>query len=116
MKTLITESANADRQGIWTYYAEELDNAPLADRIDSDLLDGIQKISATPGIGHRRRNLCNREVRIWRVHQFLLIYSIAEESICVLRILHGARDVAELLKDDENKSLASHGGVKKRLA
>lgn len=56
----------------------------------------------TPGIGKVVRFAPNRmgEVRQWRVKLFadyLVFYRVDDDRIDILRVLHGARDLAEIL-------------------
>jgi plasmid stabilization system protein ParE len=59
-------------------------------------------LAKRPGIGHRRRDLCTdtcvrfHTVRIW----YLIVYEIDTEPLRIVRILHGARDVAGELADE----------------
>ena len=59
-------------------------------------------LARRPDIGHRRRDLCAdasvrfHTVRVW----YLIVYEIGTEPMRIVRILHGARDVARELAED----------------
>ena len=55
-----------------------------------------------PEIGHRRRDLCaDAKVRFHTVRTwYLLVYEIDTQPLRIVRILHGARDVAGELSDE----------------
>lgn len=51
-----------------------------------------------PGIGHKREDLTNRDVRFWRIHSYLIIYK-KSKPLNVVRIIHGKCDVKQLMKE-----------------
>jgi plasmid stabilization system protein ParE len=50
-KYLIAPAAAADLDEIWDYYALELRDPDLADRIRDELFATFQKLAKTPGLG-----------------------------------------------------------------
>lgn len=58
----------------------------------------MQRIAGTPGLGHLREDLADEPLRFYPVWSYLVIYRLTD-PIQVVRVLHGARDVAgELLR------------------
>jgi plasmid stabilization system protein ParE len=51
-----------------------------------------------PQMGHKREDLTDRPVRFWSVFSYLVVYDPVSSPLAVIAILHGARDVEELLK------------------
>ena len=97
---VFTDEARADLFEVWSYVAE--DHLPSADELERDLMDACAKLARCPGIGHRRRDLCDgpsvrfHTVRTW----YLIVYEVDTEPLRILRILHGARDAGRELRGD----------------
>jgi toxin ParE1/3/4 len=67
------------------------------------------QLATMPGMGKVKQFKDSRlgEIRQWRVRGFedyLIFYRIQEATIEVLRVLHGARDLANLFDDLKNES------------
>lgn len=54
---VVAPAARDDLLGIWQYYAEEVGDPDLADRMASEILSGFHTVARTPGIGHLRSDL-----------------------------------------------------------
>lgn len=76
------------------------DNLAAADRVENEIWDACERVATSPGLGHLRRDLTDKPVRFLAVRgTYLLVYDPATDPLEVLRILHGARDVAAELAD-----------------
>ena len=69
----------------------------LARHVLGRIQSGMELIGDNPGIGHVRDDLTDLPVRFWGVFSYLIIYDPAPRPVQVLRVLHGARDLAALL-------------------
>ena len=87
----LTPAAEQDIDEIVDYIA--MDNVDAALRVLSDLRRGMQKVAATPGIGHVRDDIADESLRIWSVHSYLIIYRSPGRCTEIVRVLHGARDI-----------------------
>ena len=94
---LLSALARFDLAEIWEYYAADLQNLEVADRIRDEFFDAFTKLAQTPGIGHLRRDLAAEDIRFWKVRQFLIVYRIRGDRLEIVRVLHGARDVRNIL-------------------
>ncbi|MDB6067258.1 MAG: plasmid stabilization system protein RelE/ParE family [Pedosphaera sp.] len=94
---VIAPAARSDLIEIWSYYATEIGDVDLADRIREEIFEGIRAAARKPGIGHLRRDLADEPLRFWRVRSYLIIYRSQAKPLQVVRILHGARDVRAVL-------------------
>ena len=94
---LIAPAAKSDIFEIWNYYAADVGDAELADRMREEIFDGIRAVARKPSIGHLRRDLAHEPLRFWRVRKYLIIYRSQTKPIQVVRVLHGARDVQAML-------------------
>ncbi len=52
-----------------------------------------------PGAGHWRRDLTDEAVKFYSIYAYLIGYRPETKPVHVVAILHGRRDVAQLLKE-----------------
>ena len=81
------------------------DNPDAALRFIQAVEKALERLSEMPEIGAVREfdNPRLSGVRRWPVPKFsryLIFYQVTEDSIRVLRVLHGARDIPSLFEDD----------------
>jgi toxin ParE1/3/4 len=60
--------------------------------------DAIGKLVVNPGIGHTRDDLTDRALKFWSVYSYLVVYDPESRPLTIVAVLHGARDIGELLK------------------
>ena len=95
---VLSDEARSDLFEVWAFVAR--DNPSAADKLEHDIMQGCALLARRPDIGHRRRDLCADEqvrfhtVRVW----YLIVYEIGTDPLSIVRILHGARDVARELE------------------
>ena len=95
---ILAPVARADLHEIWDYYASELQNVEVADRIRDELFACFENLAQTPGMGHYRSDLVAEPLRFWRVRDYLIIYRSEKRPIEIVRVLHGKRDVQAILE------------------
>ena len=94
----LTPAAEDDLFDVWLYIAP--DNVVAADILETNIFQACQKLADRPDLGHFRRDLTDKPVRFFLVRDYyLIVYDPASEPLEVLRVLHGARDVAAELDD-----------------
>jgi toxin ParE1/3/4 len=70
-----------------------------------EIIDGIfsafAHLEKWPNSGHKRPDLTNKEVLFWPHGHYLVVYSVPNTSIPlqIVAVIHGARNVAELLEE-----------------
>jgi len=79
-----------DLQGIWDFVA--------ADKLENEFFDAFEMLAKGPSMGHTRSDLTERDVRFWPVGQYLIVYRSLPTPLQVVAVLHGARDVAEVIR------------------
>ncbi len=88
------EQAEEDLIDIWSYIAQ--DNPQAAD----DLLDEIDikasKLAASPYLGAAHPDIAP-ELRHSLVGRYLILYRVITDGIQVVRVVHGARNLPNLL-------------------
>lgn len=98
---VLSDEARSDLFEVWAFVAA--DNPPAADRLERDIMQACTLLARRPDIGHRRPDLCAdgsvrfHTVRIW----YLIVYEIDTQPLRIVRILHGAREVAGELEGEE---------------
>ena len=91
-----TARADADLDAIWLNIAQ--DSEPAADRVLTRLFAAEDRLAAFPEMGPLRDELAPG-VRSWVVADYLIFCRVDPDSIIVLRVLHGARDIGQLLAE-----------------
>ncbi len=73
--------------------------SPGAARDLIDIYEYIAQGGATPGKGHRREDLTGRPVLFWPVRSYQIIYRAQPETLEIIAVLHGKRNIKRLLKN-----------------
>jgi plasmid stabilization system protein ParE len=50
-------------------------------------------------LAHAREDLTDRPLKFWTVYSYLVVYDPAGDPLTIVAVLHGARDVAQILKE-----------------
>lgn len=90
-----TPRARRDIVEIWEYIAR--DSLDSADRVTAAIREAAEMLAKLPGIGHTRTDVSDPHYRFWRVHSYLLAYRTTDTDLIVIRVVHGARDIRDLL-------------------
>ena len=94
----LSPEAARDIEEILDYIARA--SAQAARRVRHALLDACRRLAEHPGLGHYREDLTDKPVRFFPVYSFLLIYDPASDPLEIVRVLHGAQDIATILERD----------------
>lgn len=89
MRVVRTVLANGDLLDIWLYIAQ--DNITAADRMVERLEQRCETLGANPMLGNKRDDLV-MEMRCLIEGNYAIFYRIHEDTVQILRILHGTRD------------------------
>jgi len=92
----LTLNAQGDVARITDFIAEH--NVEAALRVHDALEEAFRHLAERPGMGHTRADLTARPVKFWSVYSYLIVYDPASSPLIVIAVLHGARDVGNLLK------------------
>lgn len=71
----------------------------MADRVESVIREKIWYLAANPGAGHWRKDLTGEPVKFFSVYAYLIVYRPQKIPVQVVAVLHGRRDIEQLLKD-----------------
>ena len=94
----LSAAARLDLLHIWNYLAEYA-SITVADKVLADLERAMRKVAKSSGIGHRRIDLTDRDALFFRVHSYLIVYRTDRKPLHVIRVIHGARDLKNLLAE-----------------
>jgi antitoxin ParD1/3/4/toxin ParE1/3/4 len=95
---VLAPEAAFDLVEIWRYVRRQ-SSIQIADRVESVVRDKIVFLAGNPGAGHWRRSLTDEAVKFFPVYSFLIVYRPDTKPLQVVSILHGRRDVEQILKD-----------------
>jgi plasmid stabilization system protein ParE len=96
----LAPEARQQLEAIGDYIAEDSIGAAL--KVLDALEESFGVLAENPGIGHTREDLTDRPVKFWRVFSYLVIYNPASNPLEIISVVHGARDVGQLLKNIES--------------
>ena len=94
MQLLITPLAASDLEEIGDYIAQY--NPVRAGSFVAELRAHCEKICLNPG-GYRRRPELSGDLRSCTHGNYVIFFASATEQVTIIRILHGARDIPEVL-------------------
>jgi plasmid stabilization system protein ParE len=95
---VLAPDAALDLVRIWRYVKNNA-SLEMADRVESAIREKIAYLSGRPGAGHWRKDLTDEPVKFFSIYSYLIVYRPETKPLQVVAILHGGRDVAELLRD-----------------
>jgi toxin ParE1/3/4 len=90
----LTDAAEGDLAGIWAYIATHASEA-TATRFVSSLETQLDKIGRQPRSGAPREHLAPG-LRAAFHRTYVIYYRIEARRVLVLRVIHGARDIAAI--------------------
>ena len=94
---VFTEEAENQLLDIIDHISAESEEAAV--RVRQAIHDAASRLAGTPEMGHTRGDLTRRPVKLWNVFSYLLVYDPESKPLTVIAVLHGARDVEQLLKN-----------------
>ena len=71
----------------------------MADRVESVIRNKIVFLAENPGAGHWRKNLTDESVKFFPVYSYLIVYRPDTKPLQEVSILHGRRNVEQILQD-----------------
>jgi antitoxin ParD1/3/4/toxin ParE1/3/4 len=93
---VLTADAARDIEEIWDHIAA--DNVPAARRLRLRFKAAFLQLARNPRVGHPRSDLTDKPVLFWPVGSYLVVYTPNVRPLQIVRLLHGARDIAAVLR------------------
>ena len=75
------------------------DSESAAVRVRDAMYEAFSLLASHPHMGHMREDLTSRPLKFWSVYSYLVVYDPSHEPLAIVAVLHGARDVEQLLKN-----------------
>jgi toxin ParE1/3/4 len=97
VRYILAPQAALDLVEIWRYIKEQT-SLTIADRVEAAIREKFVFLAQTPGAGHRRKDLTDADVRFFPVYSYLIVYRPETKPLQIASILHGRRDVEQILK------------------
>ena len=97
---ILSPEAKQDLLAIKTYLVKEA-SIDVTQYVLRELREGMAFLGRMPGAGHVREDLTDMPVKFWPVFSYLIVYDPVKRPIEIVQILHGRRDVATVLGDDD---------------
>jgi plasmid stabilization system protein ParE len=94
---VLAPRAALDLVEIWRYIKEQASGA-IADRVESTIRERIVFLAGNPGAGHLRKDLTDADVKFFPIYSYLIVYRPQTNPLQIASILHGRRDVEQILK------------------
>lgn len=95
----LTPQAAEDLDAIWWIIAEE--NRDAAERVEMEILATCHRLARHPRMGTKRQDITMLSVRFWTITKFpnyVIVYRPDTVPLQVVAILHGRRDLKEVLE------------------
>ena len=93
---VLTRPAERDLEQIKIFLVQEA-GPVIARRVLKDIRSALEFLGNEPGAGHVREDLTSRPLKFWPVYSYLIVYDPVTKPVQIMRVLHGMRDVEELL-------------------
>lgn len=91
-----TPQATADLDEIWLSIA--VDSERAAERLVARIEQAEERLAEFPALGPARPEYAP-DARSWVVGEYVILYRIEPGAVAIVRILHGARDIGEVLDE-----------------
>ena len=91
-----TPQVAVDLDEIWLAIAA--DNERAADRVLSRIVEAAYRLGEFPEMGQARSEL-RLGLRGWTVGEYVIFYSFEPDVVTILRVVHGTRELGDLLSD-----------------
>src|SRR5262245_9130840 len=92
-----TPEAEAQLAEIVDFIAADSEDG--ARRVLNGIYEALDRLADMPQMGHLREDLTDRPLKFWRIYSYLIVYDPASSPLSIIAVLHGARDVEQILKD-----------------
>jgi plasmid stabilization system protein ParE len=97
VRYVLAPQAAIDLVEIWRYIKEQ-SSLEIADRVETAIREKFEFLAKTRGAGHLRKDLTDADVKFFPVYSYLIVYRRETTPLQIVSILHGRRDVEQILK------------------
>jgi toxin ParE1/3/4 len=89
--------AEEDMLDIWSFIA--MDDPIAADKFTAHIQQKCQMLAENPRVGRLRQEL-GQNIRGYPVGEYVIFYMPEEDGVYLVRVLHGARDIDQVMGQD----------------
>jgi toxin ParE1/3/4 len=93
---VIHPRGRVDLLEIWNHIAK--DSIDVANRVSDEIDAAIRSLLEMPGKGHFRKDVKKRGYRFWTVYSYVIAYRFDDDSLTVVRVVHGQRSFKRLFR------------------
>jgi antitoxin ParD1/3/4/toxin ParE1/3/4 len=93
---ILAPEAALDLVQIWRYIKNNASDE-IAERVEAVICEKILYLARSPGSGHWRKDLTDEPVKFFPVYSYLIVYRPETKPLQVVAIIHGRRDVEQVL-------------------
>ncbi len=93
MALILSPQAEIDLDEIWLYIAKESTSIEVADRLIDTITNRLLLLGPYPYLGRLREEDFGPGTRTFAVGEYVIIYTISQNDVLILRIVHGRRDI-----------------------
>jgi plasmid stabilization system protein ParE len=97
VRYVLAPQAALDLFEIW-HYLQGHTGIAVANRVETAIRERFTFLAANPGAGHYRKDLTDAEVKFLSVYSYLIAYRPERTPLQIVSILHGRRDLEQVLK------------------
>jgi len=95
----LTDQAEADLEALWDYVSTESGSDDIADSLIDALAERFTSLATFPYLGRARDRDLGAGRRSLPVYHYVIIYSITGSDVLILRVVHGRRDLIDIMKN-----------------
>jgi toxin ParE1/3/4 len=95
-KIRVSPEARSDLESIWLYIARESGSTDIATRVTDSIAQRFWLLTRHSHLGRRRDDL-RPGLRSLTAGDYVIIYRIEKDTVVILHIFHGSRDISGLL-------------------
>lgn len=94
----LTDKAETDLDDIWLYVAKESGDVTIAQNVVFSITERFHLLATHPYAGRARDSDLGPGRRSFPVGNYVIVYSIVNSDVLILRVAHGSRNLAALMK------------------
>jgi len=99
MSHQLARKADADLDDIWFYVANESGSMDVANRLIDSITDHFLLLGRHPYLGRPRDDEFGVGSRSLAVGEYVIVYSVEDRDVLILRVVHGRRDIESIFED-----------------
>jgi toxin ParE1/3/4 len=93
---ILARPAERDLDQIKSYLIEKA-GPRITRTVIQEIRSALNLLGTNPEIGHVREDLTDLPLKFWPVSSYLIVYDPQAKPVEVIRVLHGMREVEEIL-------------------